>query len=306
MPNYAHNIIPNTFVVGAQKSATTSIYDWVAQHPEACGPLSLKDAPIFFNSADIETSLKSIQPEYLASGFHSDTKVVLQGWVQYMYYPDALINIRANSPRAKLIVVLRNPIDRAISAYRFFRKLGREHLSFRDALDCEPERQNGAFEERNDLTYVDHGLYVSQLKELFNTFEPQNVFITFFDDVQERPHAVVADLYRFLDLDLDFKPDLSAQNITGSQRFPWLDRALLRPSPTRRFIVRHLVDPIFPLHRRTQLRWKLRSWNTIPSTSESADDFAIERGILRERFYGEILDLENLLGVSLENWKQSK
>ena len=304
MPNYTHDIIPNTFVVGAQKSATTSIYDWVAQHPQACGPLSLKDAPIFFNSTDIETSLSSAQPEYLASGFQNDTKVVLQGWVQYMYYPDALINIRTNSPTAKLIVVLRNPIDRAISAYRFFKKLGREHLSFREALDCEPERQNGTFEERNDLTYVDHGLYVSQLKELFKIFESQNVFITFFDDVQERPHTVVADLYKFLDLNSDFKPDFSAQNITGIQRFPWLDRALSRPSPARRLIVKYLVDPIFPLHRRTQLRWKLRSWNTILPTNESSDEFAIEREILRRRFYREILDLENLLGVSLENWKQ--
>ena len=114
----------------------------------------------------------------------------------------------------------------------------------------------------------------------------------------------MADLYRFLDLNSDFKPDFSAQNITGIQRFPWLDRALSRPSPARRLIVKYLVDPLFPLHRRTQLRWKLRSWNTILPTNESSDDFAREREILRGRFHREILDLENLLGVSLEHWKQ--
>lgn len=302
MNEYDRLIVPNTFVIGAQKSATTSIYDWVAQHPQACGPLSLKDSPIFYRD-DPKLSLGSIQSEYIAEGYNYETKVILQGWVQYLYYTDALQQIREHSPNAKLVIVLRDPTDRAISAYRFFRKLGREKLSLKDALDREQERKNGTFEERNDLTYVEHGLYASQLKKLLEIFDSRNIFIAIFDDVHERPQKVVNELYTFLGLDLDFKPIFSAKNVTGTQRLPWLDHALSKPNILRSLIVKYLVDPVFPLHKRTALRWKLRSWNTMSQVSPPDEDFSAERQVLRQKFRQEILDLEALLGISLPNWK---
>lgn len=295
-------VIPNTFVIGAQKSATTSIYDWIAQHPDACGPLSLKDSPIYFTD-DTEAALKSAYSEYIAHDYSYETKVVLQGWVQYLYYPEALLNIRKNSPKAKLIVVLRNPTDRAISAYRFFKKLGREHLSLEEALEREPERQTGSFAERNDLTYVSHGLYASQLKNALAIFERDEIFITLYDEIQTRPQKVIRDLYDFLGLDAQFQPTLAAQNVTGIQKFSWIDKALSTPSPTRKFIVRHFVDRILPVHKRTSLRWKLRSWNTIPVADQSLESFSAERKVLRAKFRQEIIELEEILGISLEKWK---
>jgi len=302
MNSNSNFVIPNTFVIGAQKSATTSIYDWIAQHPDACGPLSLKDTPIYFTD-DTEAALKSAYPEYIAHDYSHETKVVLQGWVQYLYYPEALLNIRKNSPKAKLIVVLRNPTDRAISAYRFFKKIGREHLSLEEALEREPERQTGSFAERNDLTYISHGLYASQLKNALTIFERDEIFITLYDEIQTRPQKVIRDLYDFLGLHAQFQPTLAAQNVTGLQRFAWIDKVISTSSPTRKFIVRHLVDRILPVHKRTALRWKLRSWNTIPVADQSFEGFSAERKILKAKFHQEIIELEDVLGISLENWK---
>lgn len=295
-------IIPNTFVIGAQKSATTSIYDWIAQHPNACGPLSLKDSPVYF-AGDIESALEHAHPEYIAEGYNDQTTVVLQGWVQYLYYPEALLNIRKNSPDAKLIIVLRDPTDRAISAYRFFRRLGKEKLTFREALAREAERLDGTFEERNDLTYIDHGLYATQLKNLLKIFKHEDIFVTLYEDIQDRPQDVISEIYGFLGLNTDFKPILAAQNVTGTQRFSWLDTLLSEPSATRKFVVTHLIDRFLPLHKRTSLRWKLRSWNTIRTTNQPLEDFRVEQAILKAKFHKQILELEEILGRQLDTWK---
>ena len=101
----------------------------------------------------------------------------------------------------------------------------------------------------------------------------------------------------------NFKPKLTAQNVTGVSRLRWLDKALSRPSQIKKLLGANLIDRIIPLHKRTFIRWQLRQWNTISKPTDDEDNFSRERQILKKRFHREIVEVESLLGITLEKWK---
>nr|WP_321233985.1 sulfotransferase [uncultured Psychroserpens sp.] len=295
-------IKPNTFIIGAQKSATTSVYNWIAQHPDVCGPSSLKDYPFFtegeYNGKDTTDSLSE---EYMKEGF-SNQKIVLQGYVNYMFYKSAIANIHSFDESAKLICVLRNPTDRAVSAYNYFKKLNLEPLTFREAINREEERKKGSLREKNNLTYKEHGLYASQLQNIFLKFKREQVLILFYEDVSNTPEVELVKVFEFLNIDKNFSPNFKQLNVTGKLRYKFLHNILFNQNKIKKFIVNKLIDPILPLERRINIKLAFVEWNT-SKRKKSGDDFTAEKHHLNEYFRDDIIKLEKLTDKNLDHWK---
>src|SRR3954447_16033062 len=121
---------PNAFIIGVQKGGTTTLDDWLSQHPQIYCYDSLKDVHLFgvLNNDEIEKKLLEEPCEY------NIEPVVLQSAVNYIFYPQLLCAIKENCSDAKLIVIIRNPVDRAISAYSYFKKMLREQRPIEEAL----------------------------------------------------------------------------------------------------------------------------------------------------------------------------
>lgn len=77
------SVLPNTFLIGAQKCATTSIYDWLSQHPKVCAPISVKDYAFFTRDDFYNKGLKHLSSFY--NGSYNNEKVILQGSVHYIF-----------------------------------------------------------------------------------------------------------------------------------------------------------------------------------------------------------------------------
>src|SRR5436190_11319241 len=105
-----HAPFPNTFLIGVQKAGTTTLNDWLCQHPQVYGYASLKDIPLFVKFPSREQLNKRLLLETPA---YSGQQVVLHSAVNYIYYPSLLQKIASESPQAKLLLILRNPVDRA-------------------------------------------------------------------------------------------------------------------------------------------------------------------------------------------------
>lgn len=154
----------------------------------------------------------------------------------YLYHATAVARIAATLPDVKLIVMLRNPVDRAYSHYWHNRSRGRETLEFEDALAAEPERLASGDEPRRIFSYADKGRYAGQLERVFVSVPRERVLVRTFEELERTPATVYADACRFLGIDDGFRPENLGRAINAYVEFrsPRLrDLAKRLPGPLR-------------------------------------------------------------------------
>src|SRR6266542_4362845 len=147
-------VLPNTFIIGVQKAGTTTLDDWLSQHPQIYCYESLKDVHLFarFKSmAEIEQRLMKEPASY------KNQPVILQSAVNYIFYPQLLESIAQFKPKAKLILILRNPVDRAISSYAYFKKMLRETRPMEEALLYQPKEEMKFTKKNGNFIYLENG-----------------------------------------------------------------------------------------------------------------------------------------------------
>jgi hypothetical protein len=252
-PNY-----PNAFIIGIQKAGTTTLDDWLSQHPQIYCYESLKDVHLFgvLGKDEIEKKLLQEPSEY------KEEPVVLQSAVNYIFYPALLYAIKENCPDSKLIIILRNPVDRAISAYYYFKKMFREQRPLEEALLYQPQNVSAFSKINNDFTYIEHGLYYEQIKSCLAYFLKEQLLVLDYNDLVKQPHNLTRKIFSFLGVDPSFKPDFSQKNITGEIKNQWLQEKLIKQDKLKKFIVKCFVNFWMPRSKRKLLKKKMFEMNT--------------------------------------------
>ena len=192
------------FIVGGvQKAGTTAFHDFLAQHPHVA---LLRDQALHFfdreeNFATRRTGPSAPDYDILHGNFDPPRNWKIAGEVtaDYLYYPRALQRIAAYNPAMKLIVSLRNPIDRAFSQWNMRRAKGREALPFVDAIKCDAEM--GIQRAPRGNAYIARSLYSAQLERMFGLFPRENVLVLKYEDLRSRPERIVRQLFDFLGLE---------------------------------------------------------------------------------------------------------
>ena len=204
----------NTFLVGAQKAGTTSLYDWLGQHKDISAPSLIKDYHFF-----TKEKLFSKGVSHLESFFQHQSLIRLHCAVNYMFFSKSTAQkIHQYNPNAKIIFCLRNPVDRAKSAYKYFKRTLREDNSFEKALFKELNNELTTHNELSDNTYLEHSNYYNQILDYMKFFHKDNIHFLFFEDLinQEKRHIVMEELCKFLNISIkenfNFK-HLNASNL---------------------------------------------------------------------------------------------
>lgn len=291
-------ILPNSILLGAQKAGTSSYFSWIAQHPEVCGPEAVKDFPFFLNDDYYQKGFA-----YL-SGFYKEYNhepIILAGCVNYIYFSKAIERLYNFNPDLKLLLVLRNPVERAFSAYQYFKMLSQETADFPSAIQREKNEKQSSYHFQTDFTYVDHGLYYKQLKILLQYFNREQLHIILFDDLKAAPEHEMKKTFAFLNINTDFTPTLESVNPTGNARFPSINKVIFQKSAWRKKLVNMLIDPFIPLSKRTLLKNKLKSLNTSNKTSTEAipEDM---RQYLAKIYQEDVEQLSAFLNRDLSHW----
>ncbi len=205
--------LPDFLIIGAQKAATTALYAYLRWHPEITGP-SFKEVSYFDRHyARGEEWYRAHLPSrprlWAVERRRGARPLVGEASPSYLFHPLAPARVRSMTPDAKLIAVLRNPVDRAFSHYQHEVSLGRESLSFEDALDAEPERMRGEVERMLadpsyfshawwNYTYAARGRYAEQLERWYAEFPRDQVLVVISEELLEHPAGSYADVLRFL------------------------------------------------------------------------------------------------------------
>jgi hypothetical protein len=246
---------PDFFICGAAKAGTTSLFNYLGQHPSIFTP-SVKE-PGYFSA--LRTFLQEPAEYDSLFGDVEESRVTGEASTAYLTSPDSAHRIASAAPDARIIIMLRNPADRAFSHYRWMTREGWEYASsFREALRLEREHRSGNrhFVKQNPEYYYNYlyfktGFYSCYLNRYLNFFSNDQIHFILFEEFVEAPVYHSKEVYRFLGVDDSFTPQIKVHNRgrdVWSPRFQYFVRQSLRPTldalsfPSRVRICSQLLD----------------------------------------------------------------
>lgn len=285
-------------IIGAQKAGSSSLHYYLSQHPDIFMP-KLKDIQFFerdeyYNRLEdvIGAIYKDVKDEKIIGG--SDVNLL------YFYYTaDRLYEY---NPNIKLIAILRNPIDRAYSAYWAARLRGGFETckSFEEALEKENERRRGTLRERGILTYLEHGHYDEQLEYYFKVFGKEKVYVLLTEDLRNNPQETVKNLLLWLGVtpDISYIDFRKKYNVSAISKALWMQRFFI--SEGIHTMIYRKLPPDLRLFIYDNIYLRFRKLNSKPFKYPPMNPETRER--LIEYFRPHIERLSEMIGRDLSHW----
>lgn len=314
--------MPNFLIIGAARSGTTALYYFLKQHPEIYmspskepsffmleGAPNLEETQLGFtfpsDRAWIKDVIRKSSPNRrifdvqtyssLFTGV-TDEKAVGEATPGYLYVPGVPERILKYIPKAKMIAILRQPVDRAYSHFsKHARNENHSLNSFFEAL--KKEQVSVSMKMGGQLHYLRTGLYYAQLKRYYDVFPRDQIKVYLYDHMDDDPSTILQDIYRFLGVDIRFSPDLSVRfNASGSISNKLVGSLLggseLLKSAVKKFAPATLVNELAKFQNR------LQNSNLTRQTLSNET-----RRELTELYYREdILMLQELIDLDLSRW----
>jgi hypothetical protein len=283
-------------IAGAQKAGTTSLAAYLSEHPDICTH-TRDEFSYFVDELDFSNAYADTFARYFAHC--PKDAVVLAKSATVMTDPRLIERVKHHNPDTRVIVSLRNPVDRAYSAFWWARRMGYEPIpTFEQALAATPERHDGNVVKIRSTSYVEFGEYARQVADLMAVLGRERVKIVLFDDLRADPQAVLHDLFRFIGVDATFEASArERRNVAGQARSSAVARFLVAQSPAKRRI-RQLMPRGWAeaLKRRAQ---RLNTSSFRPPPMEPAT-----RQRLVAHFVPHNAQLSELLRRDLSHWDQ--
>jgi hypothetical protein len=207
--------VPDYLVIGTKRGGTTSLQQYLTAHPDVLEPKAAKASHYF--DANFSKGWSWYRAHFPLQRWMNQERaagrpvVVGEASPYYCFHPLALDRIAARIPEVKLIIVLRDPVERAWSHYHNERRLQAEPLSFEDAIRSEPERLAGQAEQMaadpgfqgfawRHWSYLARGRYAEQLERLYELFPPSQVLVVQSELLRADPNRALEEVWGFLGL----------------------------------------------------------------------------------------------------------
>lgn len=299
--------LPNFLIVGAAKSGTTSLHHYLNQHPDVFmsstdkSGVSFKE-PMFMVKENTQKRIhkgKWTLEEYMELFDEvSEEKAIGEASVFYLnFYKEAIPNIkRYLGENTRIIIILRNPVDRAYSAYQHTsRNNEKENLSFEDALTVERERYDSDTKISPMTLYKEMGLYYEMVKAFKDEFK---VKIVLYEDFNRDNIKVVKEIFKFLDVNENFEVNVSdKKNVGGWEWSNMRAKKIYKNKGFAKRIARQVFKLVPPL--KGFIGDKILNKNKVPNKPMS-----LQTRVYLQNYYKEdITALEKLLNIDLSQWK---
>jgi hypothetical protein len=186
-------------LAGAQKSGTTALHYFLAKHPNIT--MGDQQEIHFFDNDAMFVAQVDYEQLHKHYPLLAPSTIAGDCTPSYIYHEPASERIWNYNPKIKLLILLRNPVERAFAHWNMQRFTGREPLDFFDAVREEKTRISGApADEARRFAYVDRGFYTRQLERLFQFFPREQVKVVKSEEFREKPRETLASIFSFLGL----------------------------------------------------------------------------------------------------------
>jgi hypothetical protein len=278
--------------IGTSKAGTTWVSEMLDAHPGIC--VSEPKEVNYFNEQDNYYLIENLNYNkglnwYKNHFLHWKTGQIIGEFTpKYLSDPKAPLRIKMSFPDVKLIVCLRNPVDRAFSQYifiRYFKK--KEGRSFEEVVRKEPQ-------------YIEKGLYFKHLNRYFQYFDKTRIHIIWFDDIKSHPTRVLKDLFVFLGVNETFNPLNTGKKINAARQSRFHQLPELTDIVTRA-LARYKLSFIIKAIKKTGIHTIIKKANI--QKLEYTPMQEQTRIYLKQKFADDIAGLEKLLNKDLSHWK---
>lgn len=301
--------LPNFVIIGAGKSGTTALYEYLAEHPQVYMS-QIKETNFFALEGEqlVDPKDDPEQMHYYPRSITkwedylklfdgaTDEKAIGEVSPMYLYSPEAAFRLKEKLPNVKIIAILRNPVDRLYSRYMHLARENRPPSShFEDALT-----PGNIWWKRNDL--VQEGFYHTHLSKYYELFPSDQIQVYLYEDLRKDPLKVIQNIYDFIGVDGWFEPDLSVSyNVSGVIQNKTLDKLIGQNS-----IIKKAIRQISPkltdrvINNQLLKRWisQLRKKNLKKAPLSKETRVAMIQNI----YQTEVQKLQSLINRDLTNW----
>ena len=283
------------FIVGAPKAGTTSLYYYLNEHPEI--EMSTQKETDFFSDSAIqkqglyygENRINTLE-KYHNLFPTTQEKKYGEASVSYLFYEDVPEKIKAYNSKGKIIIMLRNLVDRAFSHYLMDYRLGLISSTLEEVIECKSyNKKSKLFYQQ----YIELSLYFKQVKRYLEIFGSENVHIILYQDFKNDIEVVMKKVYHFLEVDSKFEQKVEKKYNTFSIPKNNFIRIVYSFVGLRKFLkfvipenlVKRMKNTFFKKDEKPELSLKLRKK-------------------MNELFLHDINLLEDLLSKDLSIWKK--
>ncbi len=303
--------LPEFLIVGALKSGTTSLHYYLKQHPEIFMP-SQKELR-YFGFSEVPSHpegnkrLRMLSHICRLDDYINHFKEAKNGHVIgeacpfYLYiYNDTIRDIKrvynGNYKELKIIIILRNPADRAWSQFWMIRREGMEHReNFNEIFKKDADNRGLIINwlMNDTIDYIGNGMYYEKVRSFMEEFPHVKIFL--YEDLCANAPKVVKELYRFLGVDEGFIPNVEERyNISGDVvRLKWLNTLL-----TRRFHFRESIKSFIPADIRHRIKLSVQS----KITERKKMPGNVRKQLIERHYKNDILRLQGLIDRDLSAW----
>ena len=295
-------------IVGAQKSGTSSLLRYLAQHPDI-HTHAQPEMTFFLQAREYTHGYEWAFAKYFAGEQNRDeieNKQLIAKNVMVMHSPEVMQRIYEHNPDIHLVVLLREPVARAYSAYWWARRRGWEHIkTYEEALAAEEDRLNEDWFKWRQCAYQYNGIYYPHVKNLITQFGSNRVHCILTDDLKENAQAVCQQLFKHIGVRPDFKPVIGERHnqaaMPRSERFNFLfTQFLASHNPLRKAIRKLVPDATAYKLRKAVLDWNDKSQKNMKSVPPVLSSETRERQIAYFKPFNE--QLAELLDRDLTDW----
>jgi|TARA_B110000879_G_scaffold200397_1_gene274347 hypothetical protein len=284
------------FIVGAPKAGTTSLYHYLNEHPEIS--MSSQKEPDYFSNADIQNEgmyygknrIDTIKKYHSLFDDNSESKLKGEASVSYLFYKNVPQNIKTYNPEAKIIIMLRDPIDRAFSHYLMDYRLGLVSDSFEDIIDQKSVHKNAKLFYQQ---YIELSEYANQVKRYLNVFDGKEILFIEYEDLKMDVLGIVKKTYLFLGVNQGYEPDVNKKHNTYTMPKNSIIRFMYSF-----VILRNILSFFFPKNLVDRVRAALFKNNKKPVLLYET------RNRLRKLFTNDVNALGEMLHKDFSRWKK--
>lgn len=293
--------IPDFYIVGAAKSGTTSLWHHFGKHPQIfmTKDIAHKELGFFCNNH----GLNSLEQYTLHFKNALDYQIIGEVCHSYLSSPESAGMIYKYNPNSKIIIILRNPVERAYSLYNWMVAEGYEYASnFEKALQLEKIRiEKGVFRNSTifpiyfrNYGYYSSGLYSEQIKRYLDVFGKNKCLIILFEDMKADLDSTYSKISSFLEISKKFSFKKDIQNESKSVKLPSLQYHLRHNSKTiaRKFLVPDTISK--------RLVGSLKNWNTIDKKPKKINE--ITKKMLQNKYEKDIRETGRLINRDTSIW----
>ena len=243
------------FIVGAQKCATTSLKNYMSEHPDINGQIQT-EMTYFTNDVEFEQGFDSAFIKYFSKE-KEDAKVRIAKYVSLCVIETGLQRLKEHNPDCKIILMIRNPVDRALSSFAMEKSIGTENRSFDEAIvDILNDKIGWQYR-----AIIKYGFYIELIKTILKYFDANNLKIVILEEFKENPQTVLSDIFDWINVDHEFMPQYTKVHNQGGNPKSKVYRKFLNVFMNEKNLIKQMLKKILPNQLTSKIGFELRQLN---------------------------------------------